>query len=51
MATTVTGEVASLVADQRARMAVVVDHGASLPLFWFLLSLQYADRDLRCCVA
>jgi uncharacterized protein YhdP len=29
-ATAVTGEVAALMADQRARMAVVVDHGASL---------------------
>jgi uncharacterized protein YhdP len=29
-ATTVTGEVAALVADQRAWMAMVVDHGASL---------------------
>jgi hypothetical protein len=29
-ATTITGEVASLVADQQARMALGMDHGASL---------------------
>jgi hypothetical protein len=29
-ATAITGEVASLVADQRARMALGMDHGASL---------------------
>lgn len=43
-AAAITGEVAALVADQRARVAVVVDHDASLIILVSPLFAIYADR-------
>jgi hypothetical protein len=47
-AAAVAGEVAALVADERARVAVVVDHDRYVLLFPFSL-LLCADRGLGCC--